>query len=56
MRPWVDGDVADYGRAFPVQMQANFEWMPWKRPFHPIHNHTLDAVFPMGYSASIRGL
>lgn len=58
MRPWVDRDVADYGivsrivsRAFElVQIQLDFEWMPWKRLFHPVHSQMLDAAFPMGYN------
>lgn len=59
MRPWVDRDAADFGiisrivtRAFGLaQVQLHFEWMPWKRLFHPIHSQVFDAVFPMGYNA-----
>jgi polar amino acid transport system substrate-binding protein len=59
MRPWVDREAQDFGiisrivsRAFElVQVQLDFEWMPWKRLFHPIHSQVLDAVFPMGYNA-----
>lgn len=59
MRPWVDREAPDLGiisrivsRAFGlVQVQLEFEWMPWKRLFHPIHSQVFDAVFPMGYNA-----
>lgn len=58
MRPWVDREAADYGiisrivsRAFGlVEVQLEFEWVPWKRLFHPIHSQMLDAAFPMGYN------
>ncbi|HET9236679.1 MAG TPA: transporter substrate-binding domain-containing protein [Oligoflexus sp.] len=58
MRPWVDRDAPEFGiiarivsRAFGlVQIQLHFEWVPWKRLFHPIHGQAFDAVFPMGYN------
>ena len=58
MRPWVDHEAADYGiisrivsRAFElVQVQLHFEWVPWKRLFHPGHSQMLHAAFPMGYN------
>jgi polar amino acid transport system substrate-binding protein len=58
MRPWVDRDAANLGiiprivtRAFTLaQIQVEYEWMPWKRLFHPIHSSMLDAVLPMGFS------
>jgi polar amino acid transport system substrate-binding protein len=58
MRPWVDRDARDFGiisrivsRSFGLaQIQLHFEWIPWKRLFHPIHSQIFDAVFPMGYN------